>query len=824
MRPPRRRLSAPIVCLVLASLLAPTFSSAATPEQVDASIKKAVQYIYSQQKGGHWELVGKPEPDGAVASVKGRQWGGVTALAVYGLLSAGENPQDPRVEQGIQWLIDNQITGIYAAGIRAQVWPLIPENSPFKQKLRAAVQRDQVLFLRGIHQPNAPYLPKPKVNTTETRRQAWVDPRVGFYGYFVDPKSGKIQEGWYDRSVSQYGVLGMWACEQAGAEVPEVYWKLVDAAWKRAQQPDGGWNYQNDKEVTATMTAAGVATLFITQDYLMGDQGPCRGNVTNPQLERGLAWMDRHIAGAVKGGSHYYYLMYGIERIGVASGRKYFGTFDWYAHGADELVKKQNKAGYWGNPDEGHNPKGIADTVFATVFLVRGRAPVVMNKLEYASVSKEKDPTGWNQRPRDVANFTHWMSRQSERFYNWQIVNLKVPAEELLDSPILYVAGSDQLAFKPEEEAKLKQYVEMGGMILGNADCGKDRFARSFVALGQKLFPGYEFRDLEANHPIFTREQFNLNRGGKKIRVMALSNGVRELMLLVPNEDIGRWWQSRADRTKEESFQLGANIFLYSVEKQNARVKGQTHFVKDKGQQPARTVKVARLQTAGNWDPEPGGWRRLAAILKNDHKLGVEVETVKLGEGKLVASGAKLAHLTGTAKFMLTSDQRKELKEFVNAGGTLLIEAAGGSTDFADAAERELISVSMFGDAAVKAITRTLPAEHPLFHQGKGAVIEEVNYRLYGKPTLSGRQPRLRAIEVNGRPAVFFSREDLSAGMVGQPVDAILGYDPDSATALVRNLVLFVANGGKAVPAEPPTTQPADKKPAAPVAAAAEKK
>ena len=38
--------------------------------------------------------------------------------------------------------------------------------------------------------------------------------------------------------------------------------------------------------------------------------------------------------------------------------------------------------------------------------------------------------------------------------------------------------------------------------------------------------------------------------------------------------------------------------------------------------------------------------------------------------------------------------------------------------------------------------------------------------------------------------AVIFSREDLSAGLVGEPVDGITGYSPASATELMTNILL----------------------------------
>ena len=106
------------------------------------------------------------------------------------------------------------------------------------------------------------------------------------------------------------------------------------------------------------MTAAGIATLFITQDYTLGNLADCHGNIVNPNIDHGLAWMDKNIKTALSGS---FYGMYGIERIGVASGRKYFETVDWYQEGAEFIVKHQKPDGSWG--------AGIPDTCFCLLFL-----------------------------------------------------------------------------------------------------------------------------------------------------------------------------------------------------------------------------------------------------------------------------------------------------------------------------------------------------------------------------------------------------------------------------------------------------------------------
>ena len=126
----------------------------------------------------------------------------------------------------------------------------------------------------------------------------------------------------------------MWALTEAGAEVPADYWKRAQDAWEKWQQPDGGWKYDNapNRKITPAMTAAGIATLFILQDFTAADHSAiCTGAAPNPGIERGLAWMDQHIDKVVS--TPDYYTLYGIERIGVASGHKYFGSTDWFQKG-----------------------------------------------------------------------------------------------------------------------------------------------------------------------------------------------------------------------------------------------------------------------------------------------------------------------------------------------------------------------------------------------------------------------------------------------------------------------------------------------------------
>ena len=774
----RRVVQTLILCAAMGAVLfAPARSRAATPEQVDQAMKKAIQYLYSQQKKGNWEVVPRPDPGGNHVSIKTGQWGGLTAIATCALLAAGENPQDPRVKQGIDWLVEAPMVGIYAMGFRCQVWGMVPPNPAIVK----VAHRDRDYLLSAVW-------------TTD-------DANLGFYPYyFLNGVRGGDGGHWYDHSISQYGVLGMWAISQLNVEIPNRYWQLTEAAWKRHQYPSGAWSYQykggGDRgQETLAMTAAGVASLFITQEMLHSDAGlRCDGNYKDESLERGISWISKNFQDYRK--NHPYYALYGCERIGVAAGYKYFGKINWYEEGAEFLVKGQNKDGSWGGHVDNHNHNKIPDTCFGLMFLARGRAAVMMNKLDYrpAGGDKGREPT-WNQRPRDVANIARWVGKQREKDLNWQIVNLRAPVEELHDAPILYISGRDALTFTAEEEAKLRQYVEEGGMILGHADCGNKSFADSFKNLGQKLFPAYEFRELPSTHPIYTNQQFRRKDWPSSPFLLGLSNGVRELMLLFPTADPGRAWQTRAfaGAQREPLAQVMANTFFYSVDKQ-VLYKGESYLVTaDPKKQAKQKIKVARIQHPGNWDPEPAGWRRMNTLMRNRHETELAVETVKLGAGKLAGGGYQLAHLTGTNKFKLSDKEREELKKFVDGGGTLLIEAAGGSADFGMAGQEELNALLGAGKQ-----TAQLAGTHPLFSAG-GKGLGNVEYRLYARKVLGNRLvPQLSGAEVNGRVRILFSAEDISTGLVGQPVDGIHGYAPKSAVDLMERILLYAARREKA--------------------------
>lgn len=529
-------------------------TNAATPEDIDFAIARAVEYLKKSQKDGNWEEHSKAnfdklDPKGGPS--ESSAFGGRTAIATYALLSAGESDQSPELAKAIRWLRNTELLGTYAVALRSQVWLLIPEN----KERNAARDRDKEFLLTTMLQQG---------------------PSIGFYGYSHNPAFWPTKaDAWCDRSNSQFAVLGVWALEEAGAEIPQRFWQTVDRAWTGAQKNDGGWNYSDagpdwSKE-SINMTCAGMATLLITQDHLLNGSNlePCRGQTTNENIERALKYIQKHIndalvgvpAGAMVGYNTSYYGLFGVARVGAASGRKYFGDIDWFDVGSRFLISNQKPDGSWSGS---FGP--LPDTSFALLFLCRGRMPVMFSKLRYESDATAKSGMEFrNERPRDVANLARWASGTMGRAFSWRTIGLNEPQEALDQTPVLFISGSDKFSFSKNEMQRLREFSKRGGLIVGNANCGKEAFRKSFSDFTAKLFPQYVMRPLPATHPIFTQEKFKASKWKQVPEIEGWSDGERELMLLVTNADPSWAWQG-GRKSGEALFQLGANIFLYAVE------------------------------------------------------------------------------------------------------------------------------------------------------------------------------------------------------------------------------------------------------------------
>ena len=189
-----------------------------------------------------------------------------------------------------------------------------------------------------------------------------------------------------------------------------------------------------------------------------------------------------------------FYYLYGLERTGRLTGLRYFGDKDWYRVGAEHLVHGRQRDGidgFWTGADATEQNPVIA-TSFALLFLAKGRSPVVMNKLRHGPGND------WNNDRDDVRNLVGVVSRDWKHLLTWQVVDPETATvPDLLQAPIAYINGHDRPVFGPEAKKNLREFVEQGGFIFGEACCGSTEFDAGFKALMEELFfpeKDYELR------------------------------------------------------------------------------------------------------------------------------------------------------------------------------------------------------------------------------------------------------------------------------------------------------------------------------------------
>lgn len=764
------------------------FSTTELSRAANSAIDRGVQYLLSRQTyDGGWVREGT---DGYGI--------GPTALVTLALLTCGEQRTSKEMTAAINLLkrVDGRDfdKATYSVGLRASVWGLLPEAA------RSVELRGDLAWLLS-HQM-----------TGELR---------GMYNYGT--------RGGGDFSNSQYGVLGVWAAADAGLDVPIVYWRNVEAAWLKGQKEDGGWGYRQEwPNSYASLTAAAVATLFITNDYLhLRDYQDLNRTIDNAPLQAGLKWLAdnfepdsnsnldprwfrpaRGNRGAARGPAPrgnqrgmlprgngrgpapgevaanddsqdrdlndpwLHYTLFAYERVGEASGLTQFGDRLWYDEGAEHLISTQRYDGSWIGRT---NPE--ISTAYALLFLARGRAPVIAQKLAFGEDS--------NNRPRDIAAFTRFMRHATERHVNWQSVSIDATAEQFRVAPLLYAASDKQTTLTSPQKQSIKTYIDQGGLLIAVNEGRTDAFTRSVVTLCRELYPAYSFRDLPKTHQAYTAN-FNVRLPAGPIR--ALSNGVRELVVLYPSGDMSWQWHSTGGAfvSQNSPFASLANLWLYATDRANPRYKGEDPWVdRNPAVQATRSLRVARLQHGNNWNPEPAGWTRLSNVMANFDQFDLSAIPVAAP----IPATIGMAHLTATQSLTLDPPTKAAIKAYLATGGLLLADAAGGSSEVPGSFES--LMKEFFPDAVIV----PLPLTHPIYRGRNygGEDIDSVEYRRTpSAPTV--KIPRLRGVTAEGRLVAILSNEDISGALVGYSHSGLVGYTPASAMDLMRNIILWRAS------------------------------
>jgi hypothetical protein len=739
-----------------------------TDAQIGEAIQKGVDWVLGAERSK--ASAADARSTSVPARLNGARQEGEAILAIYALLQCGKAINDPRLDikspfmanlvNAIKKTEDFGRLNTYIRGIRASALSL------YNRKEDKPTLSNDVSFLLKAHRGGA-----------YTYGMPWDNGRR---------RTGSGGDGWdvWDNSNCQYGLLGVWAGAEAGIEIQKGYWQAVADHWRKCQLENGQWDYgfrmargrmpampggRATNWGTTSMTAAGTASLFVAEEFIQLAGPYPKPDVGRPPMSDSLAkamqWWNEGDNGVSVNGQ-WGYTLYGIERVGLASGYKHVGTHDWYRELAAQAIAKQKDDGSW--------QESLVDTSFALLFLSRGRHPILMNKLSYDGF--------WANRPRDTANLARYAGKRIEREFNWQVVSLAADWTDWLDSPVLYIGGHLPVKFTNEQLDKLRTYVEAGGTIFTHADADSESFNTFAAELANKLFPQYELKALPPDHVLYN-VLFDVK---SRPPLKAVHNGARLLMVHSP-KDIARSWQRRDYVRAKEFFDLGVNLFVYAAGKRDFRNRLDIGRVSLSHAAATMTVPVARVRYPGNWNPEPGAWRQYAGWFKQQTGMALRLNEVLLKE--LSPTDAPGAHLTGSGPYKFTADECAAIKRYVEGGGVLVIDSCGGGKTFNDLARATLEAV--FKDGDLKAVSHG----HPLVNTGAAGMedvsIPQVRVAERERKSAVNMVQMLRA----EKGCVLLTPVDITCGMLGVTAAEVTGYTTPYARSLMKNVIFWTLDG-----------------------------
>ena len=544
------------------------------------------------------------------------------------------------------------------------------------------------------------------------------------------------------------------------------------------------------------MTCAGISSLVITgmkrfegQETLIGDQvRDCGRGGINANLQRGTDWLGAHFFVGQNWPQRQlwkYYYLYGLERTGRLTGLRFLGDHDWYREGAEYLVHKQDRVlGFWSGSEVIEREPHIA-TSFALLFLAKGRAPVLINKLRHGPGND------WNNDRDDIRNLVGLVSRDWGPLLTWQSVDPSTATvEDLMQAPIAFLNGHEAPHFDAPSQKKLREFIEQGGFIFAEACCGRAAFDQGFRALMKEIFPEpeYDLHPLAADHPVW-RAKWPLAPDVHPL--WGIEHGCRTVVIYSP-ADLSCFWNQMevqpANPAVVKANRVGQNVVDYVTGRElpadKLEVRTTTKFVAEGAKRGA--LHIAKLKHAGDWNIAPLAIPNLATLLRDKLHFDVVINHREILPRDPNLVNYPLLYLHGRAAFSFNAEDLASLRRHLEpGGGTIFADAACGSPAF-DASFRRFVKELLPQNALVP-----IPKDDEIYSKKTGFDLSDVEYT---KAANGGRDfPRLEGVKLNGHWAIIYSKYDLGCALEraqGQALDC-KGYTHESALRTAANIVIY---------------------------------
>jgi hypothetical protein len=746
-----------------------------TPENVQEAIDQFTSYFRRTQTRG------KGDRDGSWQGFE-NQGAGLTSLIVLALLSSGRSPSDVEIAKAMEYLRREKPRMVYEASLQCMAFCACQPG------------RDRDLIERNI---------------------AWlVLAQQGDGGWAYQNRTETS-----DESNSQFAVLALWEASRVGVAVPIDTLQRAKTYWMTQMLAGGTWGYRQEKSPRGSMTCAGIASMIILEDALVstdatvdGEQIICCGNgkeerAYDPAVS--LEWLANNFSVNDNPGFRewYMYYMYALERVGRLTGQRFIGNHDWYREGAEAILRRRDSVG--GKMRGGNAETEVTATAMALLFLSKGKRQVVIGHLQHGVKPQSMD---WNRHRRSVQHLTGHIEQAWKRDLAWQSLRIqRASLADLLETPVLFISGSDEFVITPQQRLLLKEYVDQGGFIFAEAchgdGCRGEAFEESFRREMELIFDK-TLQKLPPTHPIWSAEvRVNPEALPDGFWLYGLEACCRTSVVLSPSSLSCRWELSKPYGAKpsypkkvkdqiDNAVKIGLNVVAYATGRElKDKLEAVQILQTDQGRQAQErgSLSIAKIMHSGGGDETPKSLAYLLELYRRETKAMVDPKTPKLAANSPELDKYPIAYIHGRTKFLFSDDELKGIRRHLENGGMVLGDAICGAEEFADSVRRE------FSRALPDAIWRTLPPDHPLMlKEGPGGFdlrnVALIDPTTGGNDLKSARREgpaEIEALEWNGRFVVLFSPNDLSCALESKHSLQCRGYTREDAFRIGMNMLLY---------------------------------
>jgi len=769
-----------LVAVVFLGGTVPGARAEVTQDKVQQAIHRARNFLLEKQhrQDGHWP----PFPGFA---------GGETALCTLALLNAGDKPNEPHMARALAFLRSMEPPKFtYVAALQSMVF------------CQATPEQDRLLIRRNV-----------------ALLESWQIKKGIRNGGWTYSAKQSLNSG--DNSNSQFALLALHEAERAGIEVSRKTWELAHDYWVRMQYPDGSWGYDEANPGTGSMTCAGISSLVIASGHFTNDASVsaggrvlCCGRVDDTESEqrirRGLQWLGKNFSihrnpvsvdRANAGRAWVFYYLYGVERVGRLSGRRFIGRHDWYREGAEALTASQDSLrGFWRGIGGAESDRTIA-TALALLFIAKGQRPVLAAKLKYG------DDDDWNRHRSDLANLTRYAEQAWGRDMTWQVIDIRAAsAVDLRQAPVLFLSGRDTLRLTDDQRQELRSYIDQGGFVLAEACCNGEGFDRDFRRTMQQIFPNNPLRELPHEHPVWYAEA-KVDPEFAPQKLWGIDACCRTSVVYCP-EDLSCYWELGHEQRARDypeavekkitaCLNLGVNVLAYATGRQ---LKNKLDAVRATDRHATESsdsrgvLVVPKLRHGGGSDDAPLALSNLLDALGRELNFPVSRRKLLLAATDPALFDYPLVFMHGRREFRLSSDERNALGVFLERGGVILADSICASQEFSDSFRREMQDLLPGG------IWQPVPPKHVMLTREFGGfdlarvTRRDPQFRMDNdslRAQLVSSSPRLEGLLIDDRYAAIFSPYDLSCALENTPSLECQGYVPEDAARIGMNLVLY---------------------------------